>query len=275
MLLAAMNYSNALAFGLAFWLGAIGFVTMHETHANLLNCCLELRPSEATFAGETVWQPIQIENLGRKPRISLQIATQRHPPAGLPPMNCQTQILGHFQWQPPQRGVHPVPRFAISSQWPLGLFRAWSWVHAQSEHIVYPKPADAVSAPPFRHSSAAGESHATPNGEELAGLRDYQAGDNPRRIHWRSLAAHDQLATKAFDAPHGDVIWLDYALLTAEHSEEESLSILCRHVLDLHAIGKPFGLRLGKHTIPPDHGVLHRDRCLETLARFSSTDASA
>jgi uncharacterized protein (DUF58 family) len=53
---------------------------------------------------------------------------------------------------------------------------------------------------------------------------------------------------------------------------EERLSILCRWVLDAHAGGEAFGLRLPGGEILPGLGTAHRHRCLEALALFPGGD---
>ncbi len=267
VLLAAMNYSNALAFMLCFWLGAIGFVTMHETHANLMGTAVRLRTPDAVFAGETAYQPVLLRNTSRKPRMALRVARDRLAATALATEDCRDDCETHFAWTPEQRGVHPVPRFSVSSDWPLGLFRSWSWVHAEMQQTVYPQPA--ASSEGLRPSAAVPEDGGTdqPGDEELSGLRDYTPGDSMRTIHWRSLAAHDQLASKAFTAPVNDVQWLDLAATPAGFSLEQKLSLLCRAILDLHAQRQTYGLRLGATLIPPASGDSQRDRCLEALAR--------
>jgi len=51
---------------------------------------------------------------------------------------------------------------------------------------------------------------------------------------------------------------------------EDRLSLLARWVLDAHAAGLTYGLRLPGATIEMAAGEAHRDRCLETLAVFEN-----
>ena len=34
----------------------------------------------------------------------------------------------------------PLPRIRLSTTWPFGLFRAWSWLHPRHDILVYPAP---------------------------------------------------------------------------------------------------------------------------------------
>lgn len=270
VLLAAMNYSNSLAFGLAFWLGAIGFVCMHETHANVLNCSVELSPPDAVFAGELCWQPVTLRNFAQRPRMALQIAPERAPNHVAETVNCDTQTRSHFQWPSTTRGVQPVPRFSVSSRWPLGLFHAWTWAYLETDQLVYPKPAENPPNPPLKDRDSDGIDSKSADADEIDGLREYTAGDNPRSIHWRSLATHDQLATKTVTGQESDSVLLDLEQLPTDIDTETKLSILCRHILDLDAENTPYGLRLGHQQIGPDRGAAHRNQCLEALARYAN-----
>lgn len=266
VLLAAMNYSNSLGFMLAFWMAAVGFVAMHETHANLLGIEVRLGPPEPVFAGEAAHQPVHLRNSSRKARTALTISQDRLAEVAAEISDCDSEAHLYLRWTPQARGVHRPPRFALSSDWPLGLFRAWSWVHLAQDQVVYPKPAAGGGEPPHSSHDPAGEIGLKRGQEELAGLREYVQGDNPRHIHWRSLAAHDQLASKNFADPRSEVVWLDLAA-TPGHDLEERLSLLCRWVMALHGRRQPFGLALGATRIPPGLGDGHRDQCLEALAR--------
>lgn len=267
VLLAAMNYSNAVAFMLAFWLGAIGFVAMHETHGNLLGLGVRLSTPDAVFAGETAYQPVSLHNHSRRARVSLSAHEQRHP-KNPSPVDCVNEAQTLMAWKPEGRGVHPVPRVAISTNWPLGVFCSWSWVHGTVNQVVYPAPAKESLNLPEAPAEPAPGSLERPSDEELSGLRDYVPGDSPRNIHWRSLAAHDQLASKRFSTPAADAQWLDISAYPASLTTEEKLSQLCRAVLDMHAAQQPFGMRLGPLIFDPASGDQHRDHCLEALARY-------
>ena len=58
------------------------------------------------------------------------------------------------------------------------------------------------------------------------------------------------------DAPGGDV--------------EARLCVLARWIVDAHARGQAFGLRLPGDEIPPQPGDAQRRRCLAAIARFGA-----
>jgi hypothetical protein len=62
MFLGAMNYSNNLALGLAFMLGALGLTAMHYAHRNLANLRIAAAGTDPVFAGEPAHFNIALEN---------------------------------------------------------------------------------------------------------------------------------------------------------------------------------------------------------------------
>jgi len=104
--------------------------------------------------------------------------------------------------------------------------------------------------------------------EDFSGMRQYHRGDSPRHIAWKVAARDQGLLTKQFTGRAETELWLDWALLPRQMGVEERLSLLARWVLDAHAAGLTYGLRLPGATIEMAAGEAHRDRCLETLAVF-------
>jgi uncharacterized protein (DUF58 family) len=268
ILLAAMNYSNALGFGLAFWLAAIGFVVMHETHANLLGLEVQLRPANAVFAGETAEQPVSLHNLSRKARMAITISQDRQAKVEANTTDCSDSAQAMLYWRPQRRGRLQPPRFALSTDWPLGLFRAWSWIHLDGEQWVFPSPAaQAPPIPPAQHRATHGQGKVVGE-EDLAGIRNYARGDSARQIYWRTLANHDQLNSKLFEEPVQDTVWVEWELTRGRGDVEARLQIMCRWMLDLAAQNRPYGLALPGVELPPDLGPAHQVAGLKRLAEF-------
>jgi uncharacterized protein (DUF58 family) len=104
--------------------------------------------------------------------------------------------------------------------------------------------------------------------EDFAGLRQYHQGDSPRHIAWKAAARDQGLLTKQFTGRAETELWLDWAQLPPQMGIEDRLSHLARWVLDAHAAGLAYGLRVPGTSVEPATGEAHRERCLETLALF-------
>ena len=175
--------------------------------------------------------------------------------------------LVHFQVEAKQRGIIDAGRFRLHTEFPAGLFVAWTWIDLSMQCLVYPKPANraerAVSS-----STEEGDHDMQGDGmEEYAGLRKYQPGDSWRRIAWKVVARSDELVTKEFSGGQPQLQWIDWQAL-AMSGTEARLSAMTRLVIDAEEAGRHYGLRLPNQEIEPAHGRTHYARCLKILALY-------
>lgn len=266
MLLGAMNYSNSMAFALTFLLASLGLNAMWHTHRNLLGLHVVKGHAKPVFAGQVAHFKLNLHNPTGRARQRLAILWRGHRPvfADAPAGDTNSVDLGI---PARTRGWLRPGRFRVFSYYPLGLFRAWSWLELDMAALVYPQPA--ATAPPLPAGSGGNESdrHGGPGREDYAGLRDYQPGDSPRHIAWKALARSDDLLTKQFAGETGATCWLEWDQLPGRDIEAR-LSILCRWVLEAHARGLRYGLRIPGRGIAPGNGDEHRRQCLRALALF-------
>lgn len=267
MLLASMNYNNNMGFALTFLLAGLGLVTMHWCHENLSGVIargFRLRPS---FAGQPARLEVSLENAGRGPRHDLQVACRNSHSAHVDLAPGQVGEL-HVDVPTARRGRLVIEQIGVHTVFPFGLFRAWAWLHPACTGIVYPAPVEHAPVPPAGGPEDAEGSWDERHGEDdFAGLRSFRPGDSPRRIAWKTAARGDELPVKQFAGSARGSAWLDWDSLPALPLEER-LSVLCRWVLDAHAGGGAFGLRIPGKEISPAMGPGHRHQCLTALALY-------
>lgn len=269
MVLAAMNYSNSMAFALAFLLAGLGLIAMNHTHGNLVNVTVRPGPVAPVFAGETAHFEVHVHNPARRDRYSVSIGWPRAPAAmsaDLPSDNVAVLKLPQLA---ARRGWLPAKVFAISTEFPLGLFHAWTWLELEMSCLVYPKPAPPGREPPPARGSGGGLSGSVLGQDEFAGLRNYQRGDTPRAIHWKSFPKLRMPMIKQFQETIDRELWLDWNDL-AELDPEARLSQLTRWVLDAEAGQLSYGLRLPGTRIAPSRGEVHQQACLKALALYEA-----
>ena len=267
MWLGAANYSNSLVFMLCFLLGAMATVAIVHTFRTLAGLRVTIDAAHPVFAGEAAAFPVRLENPGRRPRYGIGVEyggrVQGFADTG---GGRGSRIVVRLPTS--RRGVAELDRVAVFSQFPTGLFRAWTWVRPQASVLVYPAPeSDAVPRPPTHGHIA----HGTRQGgseDDFRGLRRYQPGDPPRHVAWRTLARGAELQTKQFQGGGGNRYQFDWAD-TEGLDTESRLARLCRWILDADRSGHSYGLNLPGADIPPGRGNAHRDRCLQALARYS------
>ncbi|MBL6752023.1 MAG: DUF58 domain-containing protein [Nevskia sp.] len=270
MLLGAMNYSNSMAFALTFLLAGIGLVAMNRTHGNLVNIAVRAGKVGEAFAGGLARFPLELENPARAQRYALRAGWSDHAPEASTDLASGASAALVLSRPAARRGWLPAPRFSVMTEFPVGLFHAWTWIELDMACLVYPRPA----APGLRPPSASGGAGLRPGArsgqEEFAGLRGYQRGDAPRSIHWKSLPKLRLPQVKQFTDTLDDEFWLDWEALPASWDAERRLSQLARWVLDAEAEGRPYGLRLPGLALAPSRGDLHRHECLKALALYEA-----
>ena len=266
MLVGAINYSNSLGYMLTFLLASMSLVTMLHTYRNLLGLRLAAGRSPAVFAGERARFALRLEGEEGAPRFALAV---RFKEGEAQPVEVAAGRAGSAELGRPaeRRGRLPLGRFRVESDFPLGLFQAWSWIDLERHCLVYPRP-EPPGAPLPAASEGEGVGRAAGAGDEdFAGLRAYRPGDPLRHVAWKAVAKGQPMLTKQFDGAEASRLWLDWAELHGM-GDEARLSRLCRWVLDAEAQGAEYGLRLPGTTLDPARGEEHRRACLEALALF-------
>lgn len=271
MLLGAMNYSNSMAFMLTFLLAGLGLVCMHHTHANLAN--LQLRPGscEPVFAGDTAYFEVRIDNPAAQPRYSLVLSWPKEESSAIPgDVGARASGTLMLSLPAPARGWLPARVFSLSTEYPLGLFHAWTWAELEMSCLVFPRPAAAGGTPPATAGLGGLSSSERSGQDEFAGLRSYRRGDTPRSIHWKSFPKLQHPMVKQFAETLEHALWLDWSALP-QLDTEARLSQLTRWVLDAEATQRNYGLRLPGTVIAPGRGDAHRFHCLKALALYEAT----
>jgi len=275
MLMGAMNYSNSLAFSLAFLLAGIGLVCMHHTHRNLVNLAVKAGRQAPVFVGEDICFRLVLVNPSNTHRFAVCLnhgdAEHDEPTVDVP---ASGEALTQTHMPAPKRGLVRAPRIRVHTQFPMGLFRAWSWVKMDLDCLVYPKPAGRFTLPPATPGGNYGNAEMRAGREDFAGMRKYERGDPPRLIHWKAYPRTGQLMIKQFADPRENELWLDWTL-TGEREQEAALSQLTRWVLEADRLALNYGLRLPMLEIAPGTGGGHREHCLRELALYNADTGAA
>lgn len=276
LLIGSVNYNLGLGFALTFLALSCALVDMVLTWRNLAH--LRLKPVRAApvFAGQEASFELQLVNTTARERYAVWIdvadgadAREARHAADVPALGSTTVRLA---LPTGTRGWLDAPRLTLSTRFPLGLFRAWSYWRPDLRTLVYPFPEE--GAPPLPHSAGSGLEGAGRAGEDdFAGVRPYRAGDPLRRLAWRQIARLDpadggQLATKHFEGGARDELVFDLASLPPQLDLELRLSRLTRWVLDAEGRALPYAFRLGEQAYPAASGAAHAAACLRALALY-------
>lgn len=265
MLAGAMNYNNNLAFALTFLLAALGIVSIFHTHRSLAGLQLGYLDAEPVFAGEDLQVRFTLGNEDLRPREDLSLDWNGGPgirttvPAG-------DSRMVSLPLTTTRRGPVSLPPLRLSSHGPLGLTRAWTWIHLQEGPLAYPRPARRAEVRSLWQPAATLEGRGCGGDDDFAGLRPWQSSDPPRRIAWKRYARSGELLVGQFRGGREEQrLWFDWDALPPGDVETR-ISLLTRLVIDAFEAGGYWGLVVPGHRLGPDGGRKHLHRCLRCLA---------
>jgi uncharacterized protein (DUF58 family) len=241
---------------------------MFATWKNLAGLRLRAGGCLPVFAGEQAVFAVQLENPDVQTRYSIAVMHQGQEfeivdvPAG-------AVSLAHFEVAANRRGILDAGRIRLNTEFPAGLFVAWTWIDLSMHCLVYPRPAARAEMPVSSSSEEGDQAMQGAGMEEYAGLRKYQPGDSWRRVAWKVVARTDELVTREYSGGRPQLQWIDWQALAIAGAEAR-LSAMTRLLIDAEAAGRIYGLRLPGVEIEPGHGRTHHGRCLKALALYGN-----
>jgi uncharacterized protein (DUF58 family) len=279
LLIGSINYQLGLGFALTFLALSCALVDMVFTYRNLAHLALQQGRTPQVFAGQEAQFELHLTNRTPLARFGVwidfdDVKEARH----VVDVKARGTAAVLLAVPTARRGWLQPARVVLSTRFPLGLYRAWSYWRPAARALVYPRPEE--GAPPLPVSGSASGSGRAGGNDDFAGVRSYQAGDSPRQLAWRQIARLDpslggQLVTKHFEGATGDELVLDFATLPAYLDLELRLSRMTRWVLDAEQRALPYAFRLGQVRYDAALGAAHQAACLRALALYGLQEAAA
>lgn len=259
-----LNYANNLLLGISFFLASLFMVAIHHTYANLSGLRITALAARPAFAGEEAQFLLRLDDAREREHESLRLEwdgtlTEVAWVNG-PQDVCVALPTSRRGWRRP-------PRLKISSTYPLGLLRAWTWLDLDLVALVYPHPEPCEVMPTGAGRDGEGERQRKRGHEDFDGLKEFAAGDPLAHVSWKHLARGQGLLTKTYASEEVGSDLLDWDALPGMPIETR-LSRLTFWVLTLTQQHHAYGLRLPGTEIPAGLGIEQRDACLRALALF-------
>jgi uncharacterized protein (DUF58 family) len=166
------------------------------------------------------------------------------------PLPGGTELQAGYRIPTERRGRHVVGPTLLTLADPCGLVRRTWTVGGTSEVIVRPRvhtvlpprrggggePAERASGPRIPVVEALGE---------FLALRDYEPGDDPRRVHWRSTARRGDLLVRVDDAPAPGRAVVLFDVRASAHDArtfEAAVEAVASIAASLHRTHQPVGV---------------------------------
>lgn len=266
LFIAGINYANNLLLGLCFFLGSLVVITIHHTFANLSGLRITVVGTSPAFAGDVAGFTIRLSNPNNRRYFSLLLewddAVEK-----IPFLDTTHEVTLYLRSQ--QRGRFHPPRLKMSTIYPLGLLRAWTWLDLDLTAIIYPKPiaSDILPSGDGDKDDAEYSQKRRHGIDDFEGLRTFNAGDPLAHVSWKHLARGQGLLVKTYSEPVSGSNALDYQAFIGM-DKENRLSRLSWWVVKLSQQQQPFALKLPNQTIAVASGQAHQEICLTALALF-------
>ncbi|HEV3240441.1 MAG TPA: DUF58 domain-containing protein [Casimicrobiaceae bacterium] len=273
MLVTSMNYALSLGHALTFLVAGLVAAAVLQTFRNLAGIAVSPLAAGEAFVGGKIGFTLSLANAGRArqgiviaPRAGNAVTVDL--PAGAT-RQVQLTLLA------PRRGHVALGRVTLSTDFPLGLWRGWAYVHFPLSGIAYPAPEAAAPQLPPGLEGADVRRSARVADAELTGLRDYHPGDPLNRIAWKAVARGAGWYSKHFEGTGGSgTLEFNWTELPSSLGVEARLGRFCAWVLAAEREMRPFSLQLPGTELPAGSGAGQRRAALTALALYPAEGAS-
>ena len=272
MVLAGVNYQNSLVYGLAFLLSSLFMVSILHTFRNLSGLTLRAGKTDMVFVGEDAEFEVIVSRNGQRTYEAIVMGWESDLMVNADLLK-NTEVTAKLFVKTKTRGLLNPGRLMVQTTYPVGLFRAWSWVDLDATTLVFPRPVDAGEVPASESMGDEGDMPQKQGVEDFHGLREFEPGDSPRHISWKTYARTDELQVKEFSGFVDRRVWLDWDYFVGM-DRESRLSRLCYWVLQVSKTNDEYGLRIPGLERLPANSPAHRLMLLKDLAMFEIESTS-
>ncbi len=279
-----------------FFLGELLLVILIITYVNSTLLFQHLRVSRKhyprTFEEQEISIALEFDTESAVPHYLIEVS-DRIPPSqhykvhSIVPCRFDQTSLYQMEYKVKcvrKRGLYVLGPLELRCADPAGMFPRTLRIDAFTELLIYPQALDLKNFPVLGYGTLANVGTETTldpgHSEEFMGLRDYQRGDSPRRIHWPSTARHNRLLVKEFQEDvvtevtifldlyrlsltgFGDVTSVEYLIKTA--ASVAKAAIEKSHLVQVFALGKQV------NHVPLGGGMQHLITILDRMTLYKA-----
>lgn len=263
LLLVGLFYGNNFILYLNFFLFSIFFCSLIYTHYNLTQIGCSLSGNDF-YAHQLCYLKVHLENLGKSNKENIKISLKDNKFSG-GEKESFASLKKHEKIQllvpiiPLKRGVYKNIRIELSTQFPFGFFRSFTYFSINTEVIVYPSPLNNqdINLKNYKFIPVNQEN------DDII-IRNYSLSDSASRIHWKKSTL--ELQTKSHPAQNSAYVELDFAQI--QSGIEYKCSFLTSLILKCENEGIKYSLLIPNKKIKPNIGPRHKKEALKELAQL-------
>lgn len=257
------NYQNNLILLTCYLLLSVFLLCIVLCYQNLSGLTLHCPVAAEGFAGQPIYISIGLssDSSSANDHVMLSLHFVGQPQQPSLATLCSTVNLAISNTQ---RGKYRLPRLKISSQYPFGLWRGWSYIALAQDYWLYPSPDGQVKRDLSASTDTKEQQAVQQHGDVLA---PYRHGDSVRHLVWKRLARDpaNPVVRQQLSTPEAEPSWVIIPPASGE-ALERVLRQGCRQLLDLEQAGQQYGVKLPHLTIAQSSGPQQLQRCLQALA---------
>lgn len=267
ILVTGINYQNSMILAVGLFLVSVVVLSIVSTYRNLAGLSVAFHRGQPCFAGELAGFEFIVSS-GKLQYTAVEIGwvPDQFTIVDVPAKERSDVFI---ECKAPQRGYFRPGRLLITSTYPFGLVRAWSWQDLKAESLVYPAPLKGELVSGSLESDTAKEGKRSPllGQDDFSGLKTFVPGESLNRVAWKKFAQTGEFYSKEFTQPSVDPEWVDFSAFQIADIELR-LSYMCGQLLELHGRGGLYGLRMPGLSLSPQNSPVHLNKCLEALAMY-------
>ena len=251
------NYQNNLILLVMYLMLSLFLLSIVLTYQNMSMLKLQCHTVTELFSGESGYVSIRL--MSDKPHYMLQMGFIAQPMVEVPELTASIAL----PLKAVGRGCFSLPRIKISTVYPFGLWRSWSYVALQQKYWVYPAMLAGQQISELSQQSTTGQQNPQP-GDTIV---PYRSGDSLRYLLWKRLARdpYNPVIRQEQYSAQPDPHWIEVPALSGE-AKERALSQACQQLVTLAQGNALYGLKLPRIEVAQSSGPAHLQRCLQELA---------
>jgi len=158
--------------------------------------------------GEPAGARLRFTNTGRRPTAGAVAVDRGGGGCVVPPLRPGESAEAAYPLPADRRGIVTVGPLVVAVGDPFGLAERTAALGGEARLVVHPRiaplrPLPAASTREIRRGST--RPARAPRGDDFFALREYEVGDDLRRVHWRSTARTGELMLRQDERRHGSV----------------------------------------------------------------------